>query len=51
MSECSGQVIRLSQVHQRTLGSPRDACGDVQTLGLLPGETWSITAGALGTHV
>ncbi len=47
MSETSGQVIRLVQVYQRTLGSLRDACGDAQTLRFLPGKTWSITAAAM----
>lgn len=47
VSESSGQVIRLLQVYQRTLGSLRDACEDAQTLRFLPGETWSITAEAM----
>lgn len=47
VSESSGQVIKLVQVYQRTLGSLRDACGDAQTLRFLPGKTWSITATAM----
>lgn len=47
VNESSRQVIRLLQVYRRALSSLHDASGDAKTLDFLPGETWSITAGAM----
>lgn len=47
-SESSGQVIRLSQVYPRTLGSLRDACEDARAFRFsFQGETRLVTAAAV----